>query len=837
MPEASNVAAAPAFPTPSGGLTSPEAAARLKQFGPNDPAPQQGRSVFAELLLLFVNPLVVILLIAAVISGFIGQLLDAAIIVGMVVIGVAINFYQTYRSKIAIEKLRARVAPTAAALRDGTWQEIPRKNLVPEDIIRLGAGDLVPADARLLVSRDLYVQQAALTGESLPAEKEAQGDEKSSSPDARNMVFLGTSVVSGTATAIAVATGRQTAFGDIAERLAARPEETAFDRGLRQFGGLIMRAVVFLVLFLVVVSIVLHHDPMESLLFAVALAVGLTPEFLPMITSVTLAKGAVVMSRKKVIVKHLSAIQNFGSIDVLCSDKTGTLTTGNMVLERSLDPFGNPSDRPFALAYLNSKFETGIRSPLDAAILLQPAPASDSFEKRDEIPFDFERRRLSVVVERNGQRTIITKGSPEGIFPLVVAYESAAGSQPITPETLARFHSAYEELSSQGFRVLAVAYADVSSRPAYSVADERNLSLAGFLTFGDPPLADAGEAIAALKRDGVTVKIITGDSNLVSATVCGQVGIDPGKIVLGEELDKMTDAALGHIAEQCTVFARVSPAQKNRIIMALKHRSHVVGYMGDGINDAPSLHAADVGISVSTAVDVARDAADIILLEPGLRVLHDGILEGRRAFGNVMKYLLMGTSSNFGNMLSMAAASLFLPFLPMLPTQILLNNFLYDMAQVTIPSDNVDDAYVRSPQHWDIRLIRNFMIFIGPISSIYDFLTFYVLLFLLHAGQAEFHTGWFVESLATQTLVLFVIRTSGNPFRSRPSRALTATTLAIVLVGILLPYTPFAAKLGFTPLPPIYFLFLAAATTTYLLLVEVGKRILMRKTLRIEPAL
>ncbi len=816
------------------GLTSAEAEERLKQFGPNDPAPPRRHSVVAELLILFVNPLVIILLLAAVISGFIGQLLDAAIIVAMVLTGVGINFYQTYRSKIAIENLRARVAPTATVLRDGRWQEIGRQKLVPGDTIRLSAGDLVPADARLAVARDLYVQQAALTGESLPAEKEANGDRESSSPDARNMVFLGTSVVSGTATAIVIATGRQTAFGDIAERLAARPEETAFDRGLRQFGVLIMRAVVFLVLFLVVVSIVLHHDALQSLLFAVALAVGLTPEFLPMITSVTLAKGAVVMARKKVIVKHLPAIQNFGSIDVLCSDKTGTLTTGNMMLDRSLDPFGHPSDRPFELAYLNSKFETGIRSPLDAALLKRPSPASDSFEKRDEIPFDFERRRLSIVVERSGQRTLITKGSPEGIFPLLVAYEAKVATHPISADVLAQSHATYERLSSQGFRVLAVAYANVPPRAAYSVADERDLTLAGFLTFADPPLADAGDAIAALRRDGVEVKIITGDSDLVSGTICGQVGLDAGKIVLGTELEKMSDSALAHVAEQTTVFARVSPAQKNRIIMALKHRSHVVGYIGDGINDAPSLHAADVGISVSTAVDVARDAADIILLEPGLRVLHDGILEGRRAFGNVMKYLLMGTSSNFGNMLSMAGASLFLPFLPMLPTQILLNNFLYDMAQVTIPTDNVDDAYVRAPQHWDIKLIRNFMIFIGPISSIYDFLTFYVLLYLLRAGQEEFHTGWFVESLATQTLVLFVIRTSGNPFRSRPSHALTATTLAMVLIGVLIPFSPVAAKLGFTPLPPIYFVFLAGATLTYLFLVEIGKRILMRRTLLVR---
>jgi len=813
--------------SPDHGLSRLEVQERLREFGPNDPAPAKRRSIISDLLLLFLNPLVIILLLAAALAGFLGQLVDAIIIVVMVVVGIAINFYQTYRSQLAIEQLRSRVAPTAMVLRDGTWQEVPRRDVVPGDTVRLSAGDLVPADSRLVVSRDLYVQQAALTGESMPAEKEAGGLESSSLVDARNKVFLGTSVVSGTATATVLATGRQTAFGDIAVRLAQRPVETAFDQGLHRFGFLIMRAVVFLVLFLIVVSVALHHDPLQSLLFAVALAVGLTPEFLPMITSVTLAKGAVVMSRKKVIVKHLSAIQNFGSIDVLCSDKTGTLTSGTMMLDRSVGIFGEPDQRPLKLAYLNSKFETGIRSPLDAAVLQQPCPDVEGYVKSDEVPFDFERRRLSIVVERGPERLLITKGSPEGILGLLAGCEDKGQVHAASPELLARCRSTHEALSGKGFRVLAVAYVKVPAKAGYSVADERDLLLAGFLAFSDPPLPDACEAVAALRRDGVAVKIITGDSDLVTSHICGEVGIDPGKIVLGEEIEHMSDSALAHVADQTTVFARVSPAQKNRILLALKHRGHVVGYMGDGINDAPSLRTADVGISVSTAVDVAREAADIILLERGLGVLHEGILEGRKAFGNVMKYLLMGTSSNFGNMLSMAGASLFLPFLPMLPTQIPLNNFLYDMAQVTIPTDNVDEAYVRKPQHWDISLIRNFMIFIGPISSVYDFLTFYVLLHFLHAGQAEFHTGWFVESLATQTLVLFVIRTARNPLRSRPSKSLTATTLLIVAVGTAIPFTPFGRTLGFTPLPAAYFLFLALATLTYLLLVEIAKRRLM----------
>jgi P-type Mg2+ transporter len=810
------------------GLTSEEAERRLRQFGPNDPSPPRRASAVRELLRLFLNPLVLILLIAACISGFLGQAVDAGIIIAIVLLSVAIDFGQTYRSRLAVEQLRARVAPTATALRDGQWREIRRSDVVPGDLVRLSAGDLVPADLRLLVSRDLYVQQAALTGESLPVEKQAGEAEASASPDAANMVFLGTSVVSGMATGLVVATGARTSFGDIAARLSAAPEETAFDRGLKDFSLLLARTVFFLVIFLIVVSFLLRRDPLESLLFAVALAVGLTPEFLPMITSVTLSKGARAMARKQVIVKHLSAIQNFGSIDILCTDKTGTLTGGQMRLDRSLDPFGNPSQAAFFRAYLNSKLETGIRSPLDAAILQAAEPEeAKGFEKRDEIPYDFERRRLSIVAERGGARLLVTKGSPEGIFPLLASYEAAGRTLPIDPDALSRCAQTYRELSSLGYRTLAVACAQVAPKSNYSVADESNLTLVGFLAFADPPLPDAAEALTALRRDGVGVKIITGDGDLVTSHVCEQVGLDAGKIVLGRELERMSDVALAPVANGATAFARISPAQKNRILLALKHRGHVTGFMGDGINDAPSLHAADVGISVSTAVDVARDAADIILLKPGLAVLDSGIVEGRKAFGNVMKYLLMGTSSNFGNMFSMAGASLFLPFLPMLPTQILLNNFLYDLAQITIPTDNVDDSYLRKPQHWDIHLIRNFMLFIGPISSIFDFLTFYVLLHFFHASEVFFHTGWFVESLATQTLVIFVIRTSQNPLRSRPSRPLTLTTLLIVAVGIFLPFSPLAGVLGFAPLPGSYFAFLTTATLIYLLLVEAGKRLLL----------
>jgi P-type Mg2+ transporter len=819
------------------GLTSDQAAESLKRFGSNELATTRQYSLVADLWHSLANPLTVVLLIAAAVSAFLGQRVDAAIIATMVALSTVIDLAQTHRSVSAMDELRAQVSTTATVLRDGDWKEILRRDVVPGDIIRLSAGDLVPADARLVQARDLYVQQSALTGESLPAEKDISNDPASAKADARNMVFVGTSVVSGTGMAEVANTGARTAFGDIAARLAARPQETAFSKGLRDFSTFLARTVLFLVLFLIIVGAGRHRDPLQSLLFAVALAVGLTPEFLPMITAVTLSKGAVAMSKKKVIVKHLASIENLGSLDVICSDKTGTLTAGTMSLHDCLNPLGQASQSPLELAYINSKFQTGIRSPLDDVILHQPSRDLTGYTKTDEIPFDFERRRLSVVVTHGTKQLLITKGAPEGILPLLSAYEIQGQVVSINEDARARIQSSSNSLGNQGFRVLAVAYAGVPPRASYSAKDEQNLVLAGFLTFADEPLADAAEALASLRRDGVELKVISGDNDRVTAHVCAEVGVNAGRIVTGGDLEKMTDPALQHAVENAPVFARVSPAQKNRILLALKHKGHAVGFMGDGINDAPSLHAADVGISVSSAVDVAREAADVVLVQPGLRVLHDGILEGRKAFGNVMKYILMGTSSNFGNMFSMAAASLFLPFLPMLPTQILLNNFLYDMAQLSIPTDNVDETYLQKPQRWDIGLIRQFMVYVGPISSIFDFLTFFVLLRLFHASEAFFHTGWFVESLITQTLVLFIIRTSKSPLRSRPSAALVATCLAAISVGVFLPFSPLARVLGFTPLPPAFFAFLALATAAYLALVELAKhRILKPPSAELQPS-
>jgi Mg2+-importing ATPase len=803
------------------GLTAEEAHRRLEQYGANEPVPTRRWSALRELLGFLTNPLVLILLIAAFASILLGQHTDAAIVVVIVLLSVTINFIQTYRSQIAAERLRSQVAARATVMRDGAWQEIPRGEVVPGDVVQLSAGDLIPADAHLLVSKDLYVQEAALSGESIPSDKHATSEEN------ERLVFLGTSVVSGTATALVTVTGAATAFGNIAARLAHRQPETGFERDLRHFGVFITQAVLFLVLLLLLMSIAVHRNPFQSLLFAVALAVGLTPEFLPVITSVTLTNGAVRMARVHVIVKRLASIQDLGSIDVLCCDKTGTLTTGEMTVTQSLDALGNASGRPLSLAWLNSRFETGIRSPLDTAIL-QRELGTEGYTKCDEIPFDFERRRLSVVVERPGDRRLITKGSPEGILDLCLAYEHDGVDVPFNRAVLGQTRQLFEGLEAQGFRVLAVAQRKVDKTGDFTFADEHSLTLAGYLAFSDPPVPDAARVVSELRRDGVQVKIISGDSELVARHVATQIGFHDEAPVTGAAIVGMTDAALGHKVESSNVFARVAPAQKTRILLALRTRGHTVGFLGDGINDAPSLRAADVGISVASAVDVARDAADIILTQGSLHVLHRGIREGRKAFGNVMKYLFMGTSSNFGNMLSMAAASLFLPFLPMLPTQILLNNLLYDLAQISIPSDNVDAGYLKRPHRWNFALIRSFMIFIGPVSSIYDFLTFFVLLRVFHATEVQFHTGWFVESLATQTLVLFVIRTMGNPLRSRPSLLLAATTGTVAVLALVFPYLPFAGLFGFSTLPLSYLGYVTGATLTYLVLVEIVKRAIFR---------
>jgi P-type Mg2+ transporter len=807
------------------GLSSEEAAARLKRWGPNTLAPPRRFEALREILRYLANPLVLILLVASVVSASFGQAVSSAIIALMLVLSVALNFTQAYRSQQAARRLREQVGQTATVTRDGVMRELPVRLVVPGDVIHLKAGDLVPADSRLVFTRDLFLNEAALTGESLPREKHAAADGVApvSLGAAATGVFRGTSVISGLGVAVVEATGSATEFGRIAASLAGRPPETEFERGTRRFGFLILQVVIFLVLFVFLVNAFLRRDRLESFLFSVALAVGLTPELLPMIVSVTLASGAVRMARKKVIVKQLAAIENFGSMDILCSDKTGTLTHGEISVDRHLNLRGEDDETVIRLAALNSVYQTGLRSPMDDAILRHEHPAVGQYARVDEIPFDFQRRRVSVIVEGVDGRLLITKGAPESVLPACARVEVDGAAGPLDEAARDTARELFERLSADGYRALAVAYRRVGGEAAYSVTDERDLVFVGFAAFLDPPWEGVAETLAALRADGVEVKIITGDNELVTRKICQQVGLDAGPIVLGEEVERMSDPALGAVAERTTVFARVSPIQKNRIVRALHARGHVVGCVGDGINDAPALRSADVGISVQGAVDVARDAADIILLEKRLSVLHDGVVEGRRSFGNIMKYVLMGTSSNFGNMLSMAAASLFLPFLPMLPLQILLNNFLYDLSQVPIPSDRVDGTYMQKPKRWNIAFIRRYMLLIGPLSSVFDFATFWVMLSVFDAGPALFRTGWFVESLATQTLVIFVIRTTDRPWRSRPSRGLAWGVGACAAAGALLPFTPLAPWLGFVPLPPLFFAFLLFMVVSYLALVEIVK--------------
>jgi Mg2+-importing ATPase len=813
-------------------LTSAAAEERLLADGPNEPVVRRRDSLVMQLVRRFASPLVAILLLSSVVSAVLGDELNASIIVLIVLVSVVIELVQTRRSERAAEALGAVVAQTATVFRDGAWKDVPRRTVVVGDVVRVSAGDMVPADARLLEANDLHVSEAALTGESLPVEKHAEENAT---------ISMGSSVVSGKGIAFVTAIGASTAFGEIAKQLARRPPQSDLERGMARFGMLILRTVLFLILFVFIVTALKRHDALQSLLFAVALAVGLTPEFLPMITTVTLTRGAVRMAEQRVIVKNLASIQSFGSVDVLCCDKTGTLTTGKMQLEQHVDPLGEKSDRPLLLAFVNSYFESGVENaldaavlakskidPLDAAVLQHEHPDISGYEKLDEIPFDFERRRVSVVAKRDGEILLVTKGAPEHVLAIATRMEVAGKEIVLDEAARARCTSTFAALGEKGYRVLAVGWARPETKPRYTKADEHDLVLAGFIAFVDPPREDAAKVLAALRREGIRVKILTGDSDLVAAHVCERVGVHAKHVLTGRDIDAMSDPALVQRAERAHVFARVSPAQKTRIVRALQATGHVVGFLGDGINDAPSLHAADVGISVENATDVAKEAATVILLDHDLRVLLAGVMEGRRAFGNVIKYLLMGTSSNFGNMFSMAGAAALLPFLPMLPMQILLNNFLYDLAQITIPSDNVDPELVRKPRRWDIKLVERFMIGIGPVSSLYDFLTFWVLLRWFHADAAFFHTGWFVESLATQTLVIFVIRTTASPFASKPSRSLVMTTLGAVAIALALPFSPIASRLGFVPLPAGFFLFLALATITYLGLVQIAKTILFR---------
>lgn len=815
------------------GLSQAEAKVRLGKFGPNLFRDHEEQPLWRQFLARFKNPLVLLLLVASAISAMTGELTNFFIISAMVVFSVTLDFVQEHRAGKAAASLRQSVSVRANVIRDGKRLEVAVTEVVPGDIVVLSAGDMIPADGLVLESNDFFVKQALLTGESYPVEKRpgelAAG--ATDIQDAANAVFMGTTVISGSATVQVVNTGAGTAIGAIADTLTRTPPPTAFEIGTHRFGMLIMRLTILLVLFVLLVNAFMHKPWLDSFLFAVALAVGLTPELLPMVVSVTLSRGAMLMAKKKVIVKRLAAIQNLGSMDVFCTDKTGTLTEAKIRLEQHTDPQGKPSERVLELAYLNSFFETGLKSPLDEAILAHEDIDVSAWKKIDEVPFDFERRRVSVLLDKGNGRLLVVKGAPEEIIGLCASYEEQGNAAQVRLDKAARekIQAVHADLEKEGFRVLGIAWREVpADHPHAVIGDEAELVFAGFAAFLDPPKESAGSALAALKKSGISVKIVTGDSELVTQHVCGQLKIPVTGILTGKEMATMDDTALRVRVEKANLFCRVNPAQKERVILALKARGHVVGYLGDGINDAPSLHAADVGLSVDSAVDVAKEAADMILLDHDLHVLHDGVLEGRRTFGNIMKYIMMGTSSNFGNMFSMAGAALFLPFLPMLPTQILLNNVLYDLSEVPIPLDQVDPEELRQPRIMDMSFIRNFMLMIGPISSAFDFLTFYVMLSVLHADEKLFQTGWFVESLCTQVLVIFVIRTRGNPFKSRPHPVLIATSLGVALLGAILPFTPLGGYFGLVPPPARFYFILAGMALAYLVVVEIAKRAFYR---------
>ena len=818
----------------SNGLNSTEAAARLLRYGANTLDSRQKYSFLLKVLSRFRNPLVLILLVAAVISGFTGDVASLVIISTMVLLSVLLDSVQEYRAEQAAEQLKVSVALKEQVLRDGREITIRADQLVLGDVVLLAAGDMVPADGRLLEARDFFVNEGLLTGESYPTEKHvaAEGTANVDVAQAGNAAFMGTSVVSGSAKLLLCATGNATQLGEISATLRHTPPPAALERGVYEFGLLIVRLTILLVLFVLLVNTFFHRPLLESFLFALALAVGLTPELLPMIVSVTLARGAMRMAKQKVIVKRLAAIHDLGSMDVLCTDKTGTLTEAKIALIRHITLSGADSERVLELAWLNSHFESGLRSPLDAAILEHASSIPAGWIKIDEVPFDFERRRVSVLLEHGGRRILVIKGAPEDVLKLSSRYELSGenDTQPFDAAALARANTQFQTLCEEGFRVLGIAWREEPvSQTHVVVADEHDFVFAGYAAFLDPPKASAGEAIAALERSGVGIKIITGDNERVTQYVCAQLDIPIEGLLTGTELAALSEEALSARIEETNLFCRVNPSQKNRIILALKRRGHVVGYLGDGINDAPSLHTADVGISVDGAVDVAKDAADIILLEHDLEVVERGVREGRRTFGNIMKYIMMGTSSNFGNMFSMAGASLILPFLPMLPIQVLLNNFLYDLSEVPIPMDDVDDELLAQPRHWDIKFIRNFMLVLGSVSSIFDFLTFGLLLWVFNATETLFQTGWFMESLATQVLVIFVIRTRGSPLRSRPNPLLAGTSLIVAAVGVLLPYTAIGRWFGFVPLPLTFLAALGAMVVCYLVLAEGVKRWFYRR--------
>ena len=837
------------------GLTAEEAAARLAEHGPNVLAKDQRPSILNLVWHAFLNPLVLLLTVLAAVSFATKDPRAGTMMVAMIVLSVGLRLIQEAKGSRAAARLKAMISVKATVHRDGAVSEINVAELVPGDVVKLGAGDMIPGDVRVVEAKDLFVIQGSLTGESLPVEK--QPLEKSPVPapslELQSVAFLGTSVESGSALALVVATGKDTYIGGMAQSLAERAPETAFDRGIARFTWLMIRFIAVMVPLVFVINGLTKGSWAQAFFFAVAVAVGLTPEMLPMIATVCLSKGAVAMSRKKVIVKRLNAIQNLGAMDVLCTDKTGTLTLDRVILERHTDVTLRESEEVLAHAYANSYFQTGLKSVLDRAVLAHDETRALAgitvFTKVDEIPFDFQRRIMSVVVRTpEGKDRLIAKGAPEEIFARCANFDVDGKLVPVNDMQIEGLKREYQRLSRDGFRVLAVATREGEPKGTvagdvtpYGKTDECDLTLRGYVAFLDPPKESAGAAIKALQSHGVSIKVVTGDNDLVARKVCKEVGLATDFVLLGDEVEKMTDDELAQAVEKTTVFARVSPAHKRRIIEAIQSLKHTVGFMGDGINDAPALHAADVGISVDTAVDIAKESADMILLERSLLVLDEGVLEGRKVFANILKYVRMGASSNFGNMFSVLGASIFVPFLPMLPVQILANNLLYDIGQAAIPSDSVDPDQLQKPRPWDLKELTRFIVFIGPCSSVFDYTTYLVMLFVFGCwgrstpeiaahSQSLFQTGWFLESLLTQTLIIHIIRTRKIPFlQSRSSPAVALLSVLVMATGIALPFSPVGRYLGFTTVPLLYWPFLALTLVCYALLTQGVKSLLLRR--------
>jgi P-type Mg2+ transporter len=812
------------------GLSSEQARQRLGRHGANTLKAQGRSNVLALMLSQFKNPIVLLLLFATGLSFFLHDPVNALIILAIVLASGLLGFWQEYSATSAVEKLLAMVQIKVTALRDGSAHDIAIEQIVPGDIVILKAGDVVPGDCLIDECKDLFVDEATLTGETYPAEKSVGVVCMQTALGKRiNALWMGTHVVSGSARAIVVCTGKQTEFGKVSERLKLRPPETEFERGIRRFGYFLMQVTLLLVMGIFAVNLYLARPFLESMLFSLALAVGLTPQLLPAIISINLSRGAKRMAQAKVIVKRLASIENFGSMNVFCSDKTGTLTEGTVRLQSALDVAGAPSDKVLLHAYLNAFYETGFANPIDDAIRTHRPFDLSAYRKVDEIPYDFLRKRLSILVDHDGNHVLVTKGAVRNVLDSCSRAESAAGTVVDIAVARGQIQQRLEELSSKGLRTLAIAYKDMGPAALVGKADEAGMTFLGFLVLFDPPKPNIVQTIASLKALGVSLKIITGDNRLVAASLSQQMGLPGTKILAGPDLHQLSDGALLNQVVDTDVFAEIEPNQKERIILALKKAGHVVGYLGDGINDASALHAADVGISVDSAVDVAKEAADIVLLDKDLAVLVDGVREGRTTFANTLKYVFMATSANFGNMFSMAAASLLLPFLPLLPTQILLTNLLTDFPEMTIATDRVDPEMVDHPRRWNIVAIRKFMITFGLVSSVFDFLTFGALLFVLHATRDQFRTGWFLESVISASIIVLVIRSRKPFFRSRPAKYLVLATLATVIATLALPYTALGGILGFERLPDSFLVLISMIVVVYIVSAEVVKRVFYRK--------